>query len=112
MSQLLARRVGGQRRPKASRLEGFAQSALPVVLVLTVGIWLNSMAVIPFTLLHAQGRPRVAAIFHLAELVLYIGALWWLTDRFGIVGAALAWLARVALDLVLLHVAARRILMT
>ena len=88
----------------------FAQQALPIVLILSVGIWLNSMALVPYTLMHANGNPRLTAMFHLFELGLYVLALWWLTTRFGLIGAALAWVGRVALDLMLLHIAANKLL--
>jgi O-antigen/teichoic acid export membrane protein len=87
----------------------FATQALPVVLVLCVGVWVNSLASVPYTLLHAKGNPRLTALFHMAELVLYLLALWLLSSRYGLVGAALAWVARVALDWLLLHVAVRRL---
>lgn len=87
----------------------FARSALPVVLVLCVGVWVNALASVPYTLLHAKGNPRLTALFHLAELFFYLLALWILSIHFGLLGAALAWLARVALDWLLLHVAARRL---
>jgi O-antigen/teichoic acid export membrane protein len=89
--------------------EAFARSALPVVLALCVGVWVNSMASVPYTLLHAKGNPRLTALFHLAELVLYVLALWFLSARYGLVGAALAWVARVLLDWMLLHLAVRRL---
>jgi O-antigen/teichoic acid export membrane protein len=88
----------------------FAQQALPIVLILSVGIWLNSMALVPYTLMHANGNPRITAMFHLFELVLYTLALWWLTTSFGLVGAALAWVGRALLDLVLLSIAANQLL--
>jgi len=88
----------------------FAQQSLPIVLILSVGIWLNSMALIPYTMLHANGNPKLTALFHLFELVLYAVALWWLANHFGLVGAAIAWVGRVALDLILLHIAANKIL--
>ncbi|MEO7106179.1 MAG: flippase [Rhodoferax sp.] len=87
----------------------FAHSALPIALILCVGVWINALATVPYTLLHAKGNPRLTAIFHVIELFLYVVALWMLTSRFGLVGAALAWVARVALDWVLLHFAARRL---
>ena len=87
----------------------FAQAAMPIVLVMCVGVWVNALASVPFTLLHARGNPRLTALFHLAELLLYFLALWILSTRFGLVGAALAWLARVLLDWILLHVAVRRL---
>jgi O-antigen/teichoic acid export membrane protein len=89
--------------------EDFAQQALPIVWVLCAGVWVNSLASVPYTLLHAMGNPRLTALFHLAELALYIGALWWLSSRYGLLGAAIAWAARVVLDWVLLHLAVRRI---
>jgi hypothetical protein len=51
----------------------------------------------------------VTAVFHLIELGLYLVALWFLSSHYGLVGAALAWLARVTLDWVLLHLAVRRL---
>ena len=88
----------------------FAEQALPIVLILSVGIWLNSMALVPYTLLHAKGNPKLTALFHLFELLLYILVLWLLAKHFGLAGAAMAWVVRVALDLILLHIAANKFL--
>ncbi len=88
----------------------FARQALPIVLILSLGIWLNSMALVPYTLIHANGNPKQTALFHLLELVVYAIALWWLATNFGLIGAALAWVGRIALDLVLLHIAANQLL--
>ena len=88
----------------------FAKQALPIVLILVAGIWLNSITFVPYTLLHARGNPKLTAIFHLLELVLYALALWWLSANYGLIGAALAWVGRVALDLILLHVAANKLI--
>ena len=88
----------------------FAQNALPVTLILTVGIWLNSMAMVPYTVIQAMGKPKITAIFHLVEMVLYAVLIWLLTRHYGLIGAAIAWTARVALDLVLLRFTAGRIL--
>jgi O-antigen/teichoic acid export membrane protein len=86
----------------------FAESSYPIVIVLCLGIWINSMAQAPYTLLHAKGQPKTTAIFHLIELVLHIGLLIVLLQLFGIIGAAYAWVSRALLDLILLHFAARR----
>lgn len=88
----------------------FATNALPIALILSVGIWLNSVALVPYTLLHANGSPKLTALFHLLELALYTLALWWLAKHWGLVGAAIAWVARVALDLIFLHIAANKFL--
>lgn len=88
----------------------FAQKALPIVLVLCLGIWLNSMALVPYTLIHAKGNPKTTALFHIFELFFYGAALWWLANNYGLLGAAWAWVGRVALDLGLLHIAANKVL--
>jgi len=90
--------------------EGFAKNALPIVLILCVGVWLNSIALVSLTLLHANGNTKLTAFFHIFELALYVLTLWWLVNNFGLIGAAFAWVGRVALDLALLHIAANKIL--
>ena len=89
--------------------EDIASSAAPVGEILLMGMWVNSMAVIPFAFLQAQGRPDLPAKFHLLELVPYIGALILGLHLAGIQGAAWAWSGRVAVDAVLLFSAAWKI---
>jgi O-antigen/teichoic acid export membrane protein len=90
--------------------EDFSRKALPIILILCLGIWLNSIALVPYTLIHAIGNPKTTAIFHIFELILYGTALWWLANNYGLAGAAWAWVGRVALDLALLHFAAKKLL--
>lgn len=90
--------------------EEFAAQAYPISIVLCLGIWINSLSQAPYTLLHARGRPKITAIFHLIELVLYFALLIILLNLFGLIGAAYAWVLRVTLDLILLHFAALRVL--
>lgn len=80
----------------------FAMQALPIVLILSVGIWLNSMATIPYTFLHGAGSTKITALIHVVELAFYFVVLYGLVKWIGLPGAALAWTLRVALDLVLL----------
>lgn len=88
----------------------FADAAIVLTLVLTAGIWINSMAFVPYTVIHALGKPKITAVFHLIELLPYAALLWLFTRHFGIVGAAMAWTARVSIDFVLLQVTANRML--
>lgn len=87
----------------------FAHDAMPIVWVLCVGVWVNSLASVPFILLQAKGNPRLTALFHLLELGLYLFVLWVFASRWGLIGAAVAWLARVVLDWLLLQFAVRRL---
>ena len=86
----------------------FANEALPIVLILSVGIWLNSVATIPYTFLHSVGNTKTTALIHLWELGIYFALLYVLTAQLGLPGAALAWTLRVGLDLLLLKIAVRR----
>jgi len=88
----------------------FAQHSFRVLQFLAVGVFLNSLALVPFTLLQGVGRPDITATLHLIELPLYLGLLWWLITTRGIEGAAIAWTARVAVDALFLFVLAGRFL--
>jgi O-antigen/teichoic acid export membrane protein len=84
----------------------FAQRSTLVFQILSIGVLFNSLAYLPHSLIQAMGRPDVPAKFHLIELVLYVGLAWFLIGKFAVVGAALAWTLRVALDGFLLWAAA------
>jgi O-antigen/teichoic acid export membrane protein len=88
----------------------FARASTPVLRWLAVGIFINSLAQPPVAIIQGGGRPDLTAWLHLIELPLYAAALWWLAHRFGIVGVAMAWTFRVAVDTVaLLYVAFRSV---
>lgn len=76
----------------------FAQYSYRVLQWLAVGVFLNSLALVPFTLLQSVGRPDLTAKIHLIELPLYSGLLWWLINKRGVEGAAIAWTGRIVLD--------------
>jgi O-antigen/teichoic acid export membrane protein len=69
--------------------------------VLAAAAITNCVAQVFFTRVQALGRTDVIAAVHMAELVAYGVALWWLTTRFGVLGAAIAWAARVSVDTVI-----------
>jgi len=87
----------------------FAAQSTVVLQILAVGVLLNSLALVPYTLIQGLGRPDVTAKFHLLELPLYGGLVWLLVGQWGISGAALAWTLRVGFDALLLFGAAWRL---
>ena len=86
----------------------FADNSFRVMQVMAIAVLINGLATIPFSLIQAAGRPDITAKFHIAELALYIPLLWLFIKSWGVIGAALAWLVRVAADLSLLEHFARR----
>lgn len=85
-----------------------ADQAHAVFIILCVGIFFNSMAQIPTTLLHAIGKPRMTGLLNLIELPLLVAMNIVLIPVMGIVGAAIAWSVRVMIDCVVLIVLAER----
>ena len=87
----------------------FAAASTRIAQILAVGIFGNSLAMIPLIFLYGVGRPDIAAKIHLLELPVYAIVLWQLVLTFGAEGAALAWTLRAFIDAVLLFAVARRI---
>jgi O-antigen/teichoic acid export membrane protein len=87
----------------------FAAHSAPVLKLLAVGVFLNCLAQIFFTLVQGRGRPDLTAKFHLLEFMFYLPLLIWGIKRYGIVGAAAVWVLRVAVDGLLLLWAAQHL---
>jgi O-antigen/teichoic acid export membrane protein len=88
----------------------FADNSTRPLQWLAVGVFINSLAQTPFTLIQGIGRPDLTAKLHLVELPFYLLLLWFLLGAMGIEGAAIAWTARVLFDGVLLVIFAERLL--
>jgi len=88
----------------------FSQHSALVLQLLTIGVFLNSLAYLPATLVQGVGRPDLIAKLHLIELPFYLIMLWGLIHSYGIKGAALAWVLRAGIDIILLFVISRRFL--
>jgi O-antigen/teichoic acid export membrane protein len=76
----------------------FAAHSAPVLQLFAVGILINCLAHIPFTLIQSAGTARSTALVHCLELPFFLVALWWFTSQFGVVGAAMAWVLRMIVD--------------
>jgi len=70
---------------------------------LALGVFMNSLASLPFALLQGVGRSDTTAKIHLAEAPIYLILMVWLIRQHGITGAAVAWCARTTLDMILLY---------
>ena len=88
----------------------FAKNSFRVLQWLAAGVFLNSLAQVPFALLQGVGKPDLTAKLHLVELPVYLILLWFLIGARGIEGAAIAWTVRAAVDALFLFGLARRLL--
>ena len=88
----------------------FAAKSSLVFRILSVGVLLNALSLMPSNLLDSIGRPDARAKVFLSYVVVYVGLLWFLIARFGIVGAAIAWSLRGGLECLLFCAVSARIL--
>ena len=77
----------------------FAIQARLVVIWLTIGVLVNSIAQILFAKVQGAGRSDWTAKLHLAEVLPYLGMLYFSLYWWGISGAAIAWTLRITVDL-------------
>lgn len=88
----------------------FAAHSAGVLRWLAVGTFVNCLASAPYGLVQAAHRPDLTAKLHVAEVPFYLALLWWMLPRYGIVGAAIAWTARVTVEIVFLLIIAHGLL--
>lgn len=82
----------------------FSSHSKIVLQLLSIGVYLNGVARFPFSMLQGIGRSDLTAKVHIMELPLYLTALLFLIQLFGINGAAFAWMLRATLDMVLMFI--------
>ncbi|MEX2285187.1 MAG: flippase [Gemmatimonadota bacterium] len=74
--------------------QSYVQPSSNVLRLLTLAVFFNGLALLPFTALEARGRPDLVTKYHLCELPVYVLVLVLLIGRWGINGAAFAWVIR------------------
>jgi O-antigen/teichoic acid export membrane protein len=82
--------------------ESVSLVSTPVAIVLIIGFWANGLAQLPYSSLQANGRTDLTAKVHLAEILPYLLLLWLGVSYVGVIGAAIAWSVRGAVDFVAL----------
>lgn len=88
----------------------YGAAGAPVLSWLAMGLLVNGLAKVPSSMIQAVGRPDLTARLHLVELPLFVGVLAALVWRWGVPGAAIAWVARATADAAALYwVACRRV---
>ena len=89
---------------------GFANHGSTAMRWLLIGVLMNGLALIPYSLVQAANRPDLTAKFHIAEVPIYFFTLFMFLPKFGVAGAAVAWTLRATIDAAALFVAAVMIL--
>jgi O-antigen/teichoic acid export membrane protein len=89
--------------------QDFADHSVLVFQILAIGVLINSLGRVPFVFIQAAGRPDIPARLHLLELPLYLFALWYMLEKWGVAGASIAWVLRIVLDNLVLFAGCVRI---
>lgn len=90
--------------------EKYLGISVDILKILLIGLIFNAMAQVPFTLIQALGFSKTTALIHLAELLPYLAIMIYMILNYGIYGAAIAWVFRMILDLVLMNYFAKKLL--
>jgi len=88
----------------------FAVHGARVLQWLAVGVFINSIGMVPGAGLQGIGRPELTGKLNMVELPFYVAVLWVMLRTWGIEGAAIAWTLRVTIDTAILCVMADRVL--
>jgi O-antigen/teichoic acid export membrane protein len=78
---------------------GFADRASLPLQIMAIAALFSGLAQVPYTMLQGRARADLTAKLHLVELPAYLILLYVLLVNFGVVGAAAAWLIRIAVDM-------------
>ena len=82
--------------------DSFADSAYVIVMILAIGIFFNSLAQIPHTLLQGGGHVKLTSLIHVFEAIIYVPTLFLIVPIYGIEGVAVLWSCRAFVDFLLL----------
>ena len=88
----------------------FAVESTATAKWLAVGVLVNVLAQVPYTVLQASGRADIVAKLQLVQLPFYAALAWWLARIFGATGIAIAWSLRAVIDAMLLSLTMNRLL--
>ncbi len=79
-----------------------AQETYLIGQILLISSWGLGIALIPLTVLHSRAQPKKPLIAYAIEAPLYIIALWYGLDNYGLIGAAIAYAFRCTINAILL----------
>ncbi|PMM86848.1 hypothetical protein BCT45_05290 [Vibrio breoganii] len=85
------------------------KAATVTLQILSLGLFFNGIAQLPYTSIQAKGYSKTAAYVHLAELVPYLVLLYYLIGEYSYLGAGIAWTLRMVTDAVIFTLVNRKL---
>jgi len=87
----------------------FADTSKNVLQILSVGLFFNAIATVPFFLLQGIGKPNIPAKIHVLELFIFSTMFYFMIKYYGINGAAITWTCRTFFDFIMLFLATYKV---
>lgn len=90
--------------------EVMADNCYKILIILSVGVFFNSLAQVPHSLIQASGNVKFTAMLHVFEFLIYIFLLPVMLKKVGLIGVAIAFTCRTLIDFLALTRIAEKIL--
>ena len=87
----------------------FAENSSLVMQLLSIGILMNSLSLIPNIFFQGTGKPHVPTLLNMVELPFYIFGMWYLVVNYGIKGAAFFYMSAAAFDALVMYFLAYKV---
>lgn len=87
-----------------------ATKSYQLLIIISIGVFFNSMAQVPHALIQAAGKVKQTALLHVIEFIVYVIVLYVLLKYFGLYGAGIAFVIRTIFDFLCLKYMAKQIL--
>jgi len=88
----------------------FSGKSTTVMQVLSIGVLFLCLGQVPYALIQGAGKPNLTAIIQIIEIPFYLIALFFMTNKYGIFGASIAWSGRLFVDSIILFFTSMRLL--
>lgn len=82
--------------------EQLANKSYKILIIVAIGVFFNSMAQVPHSLIQAAGKVKLTSVLHIFEFLIYVLCLVLLLNKMGLIGAAIAFTCRTLIDFIAL----------
>lgn len=90
--------------------EEMANKSYKILIIVSIGVFFNSMAQVPHSLIQAAGKVKLTSILHIIEFLIYVLLLVFMLDKMGLIGAAITFSLRSIVDFLALLMMSKNIL--
>tara|TARA_B000000532_G_scaffold243731_1_gene240652 strand:+ start:100 stop:1395 length:1296 start_codon:yes stop_codon:yes gene_type:complete len=89
----------------------FAINSNTISVILLIGIFFNSIAQLPYTLIQSNGDSKMTALTFIFELSIYLILLPVMITKYGLTGAAFTWTMRIIIDFIIMRIYSNKFLL-